>query len=422
MKKIVLVVFILLSSYIYSQTTEKIYSEKLKTEREIIVKLPASYESDPEKKYPLIFVLDSEFLFAPFEGNISYGNYWGDFPEVILVGINQNKKEERYDDSQFDLKGLPVDKGAEFFEFIAAELLPYLDKKYRIVPFKVIAGVDATAGFLNAFLYKDTFQFNAYISISPELAAGMEKRVADRLADIKEPVYYYQATADGDLKKIQKQVKELDQNIIASKNPLLNYKFDDFKGASHYSLITRAIPNALYQIFEVFQPITNTEYQGKIAPLKEGFVDYLNKKYETIESAYGIKMNVRLNDLKIIENAIQKNEAFNEYEQLAQITGQQFKEYMLYDYHMGMYWEKRKEYKKAINFYNNAFVKKEIAGLTKEIMINKATELKKLVPVKSKGLKGGKGKEVIEETPAEEPVTDTPKDAPTETPTEETKP
>jgi hypothetical protein len=33
------------------------------------------------------------------------------------------------------------------FEFIGGELLPTLKKKYRIAPFKIIAGHDTTAGF-----------------------------------------------------------------------------------------------------------------------------------------------------------------------------------------------------------------------------------------------------------------------------------
>ena len=246
-------------------------------------------------------------------------------PEVILVGIDQNKNNQRYDDSEFDkVSGLPSGKGAAFFEFIGEELLPHLQSKYRISPFKVIAGLDVTAGFINSFLYKEVPLFNGYISMSPDLASGMETRIAQRLASMKEPVFYYQATSDGDLKKFQKQIKTLDENIKTIKNELINYKFDDFKGIAHYGIAPNAIPSALYQIFTQYQAITSIEYQEKILPLKEGYVDYLNKKYEMIEKALGVKMKVRLSDMKAIEAAIKKNEAWHEYEQLAQISGQQY--------------------------------------------------------------------------------------------------
>lgn len=426
MKNIFLSFVLLISVHFFAQTTvDNFYSAKLDTKREITVKLPASYDANPDRYYPLILVLDGEYLFAPFEGTLSYGKYWDDIPEVILVGIGQNKNNERYDDSEFDANsGLPTGKGAAFFEFIGTELMPHLEKKYRVSPFRVIAGLDTTAGFLNAFLYKEIPLFNGFISMSPELATGMEKRVANRLGEMKSPIFYYQATSDGDLKKFQKQIKALDQNILAVKNPLVNYKFDDFKGLAHYGIAPNAIPSALYQIFAVYQPITSLEYQEKIVTLKEGYVDYLNKKYEAIEKSLGVKMKVRLSDMKAIETAIIKNEAWYEYEQLAQISGgPDYEKTMLYDYHMGMYWEKRNEFKKAMKFYQNSFVKKEIGELTKDFMMNKAEDLKSKMPKKDK-LKGGQAKdkkaeETLEETPAETPATDAP---PTDTPAPEETP
>lgn len=426
MKNIFLALSLLLSVTLFSQTTtETIHSTKLAADREITVKLPASYTANSEKKYSLVLVLDSEYLFAPFEGNLSFGNYWDDIPEVILVGINQNKKDERYDDSEFDpATGLPVNKGGKFFEFIGAELIPYLENKYRIAPFRIIAGLDSTAGLLNAFLYKDIPQFSAYISLSPELAKGMIERIPQRLAATKTPLFYYHATADGDLKKFQNQIRELDKNIAGVKNDFLNYKFDDFKNASHYSLVLNGIPNALYQIFSIYRPISSLEYQEKIVVLSDSHAKYLTDKYDVIEKSLGIKMNVRLNDFRAIEAAILKSEDYKGFEELAQISGQQYEKSMLYDYHMGMYFEKTNNLKRAIQSYQNAFMKEEIRELTKDMMLNKAEDLKKLIPVKAKGLKGGKAKEIIEdvpasETPTETPTTDTP---PTETPTEEKKP
>jgi predicted alpha/beta superfamily hydrolase len=82
-------------------------------------------------------------------------------------------------------------------------LLPYVEKKYRTLPFRMITGHDTTAGFLNFYLYKDNPIFNAYISLAPEMAPEMEKRLAERLAKITKPIFYYQATGEGDLKAIK---------------------------------------------------------------------------------------------------------------------------------------------------------------------------------------------------------------------------
>ena len=262
-------VFLLLlfSTFVFAQkTTQSFDSSKLGESREITIGLPASYEKNPTKKYPILILLDGDYLFDPFSGALNYGAYWDDLPEIIIVGISQNKKDERTDDSNYDLSnGLPTEKGAQFFEFIGGELLPYLEKKYRTAPFRIIAGHDTTAGYLNFFLYKEAPLFNAYISLSPELAPGMESRIPEKLSSLKQPVFYYQSTADGDVKKLREPIKMLDNNMKLVTNPLVNYKFDNFKDASHYSLVLYSIPNALYYFFDSYKPISSIEYTEKIA-------------------------------------------------------------------------------------------------------------------------------------------------------------
>lgn len=378
MKKIFLLTFTLFSLHLAAQkTVEEVQSKKLNGTRQIMISLPPSYEKEPDRKFPLLFLLDGEYLFDAFSGAISYANYWDDLPQVIIVGISQNANGERFIDSQFNPEtGVPEEGGAKFYDFIVSELMPALDKKYRIAPFKVIAGHDTTAGFLNFFLYKDNPLFNAYISLSPEFAPEMETRIADRLSFFQQPIFYYQATADGDLKKMSKRIQDLDQNIKAKPNPKLNYRFDDFKNASHYSLVLNAVPNALYQIFGAYQPISTTEFQDKIAVLPSGYVDYLKNKYAIIEKSLGIKMPIRINDFKAIEAAILKNKAFPEFQDLSDLAKKNYPKAMLSDYETGMFYEHTLEYKKAAKAYMNAFAKNEIGDLTKDMMLEKADEMK----------------------------------------------
>lgn len=378
MKRILFLVISLFSLQLTAQKTiEEVQSKRLNATRQIVVSLPPSYEKEPDRKFPLLFLLDGEYLVDAFSGALSYANYWDDLPQVIIVGINQNGKGERFLDSQFNREtGVPEESGAKFYDFLVTELIPGLEKKYRIAPFKVIAGHDVTAGFLNFFLYKDEPLFNAYISLSPELAPEMETRIADRLSFFKQPIFYYQATADGDLKKMSKKIQDLDQNIKAKPNPNLNYRFDDFKNATHYSLVLNAIPSALYQIFGAYQPISTTEFQEKIAVLPSGYVNYLKNKYEVIEKSLGIKMPIRINDFKAIEAAILKNRIFAEFQDLSDLAKKNYPKTMLADYESGMFYEHTLDYKKAAKAYMNAFAKNEIGDLTKDMMLEKADEMR----------------------------------------------
>ncbi|UOX35143.1 alpha/beta hydrolase [Flavobacterium sediminilitoris] len=377
MKIKLFLLFILITSFAFSQkTVETIQSKKLGEERSFTVSLPVNYEFDTDKKYPILVLLDGEYLLSPFEGIVKYGNYWDDLPEMIIVAVNQNYGETRFNDSEFDSNGLPSGKGASFFEFIGFELLPYLESKFRTQPFRIIAGHDTTAGFLNFYLYKDNPIFNGYISLAPEMAPEMEKRISERLAIIKKPLFYYQATGEGDIKEINDGAKALDNNINALQNKTFKYRFDEFKGASHYSLVAQAIPQALYFIFDGYQPISMVEFQEKIVTLDKGYTQYLIDKYTNLEQNLGLKIQPRLTDFKAIEAAILKNKAYLELQDLGKYADKQYPKTTLGTFHQALYYEKVGEYKKAIKEYRKAYTLTDIRELTKSYMLDRAESLK----------------------------------------------
>jgi predicted alpha/beta superfamily hydrolase len=378
MKKITLLIIITISCSGFAQKVrDSILSQKMKKYRHLSVSLPPSFNKDVKKTYPLLFLLDGDYLFDPFQGAMSYGNYWEDLPEAIIVGLDQNIENERVEDCTFDeTTGLPEGKGASFYEFIGSELIPFIQKKYRTFNFRIIAGHDVTAGFINFFLYKDVPLFNAYISLSPELPLEMENRVAERLKGFKQNIFYYQSSGDGDINKMKEKISALDENINALKSTTLNYKYDDFKDASHYSLVLYSIPSALYQFFASYQPISKSEFQEKIVTLPSGYVDYLKNKYEILDKALGIKMNIRLNDFKAIEAAILNNKAYGEFEKLAQLSNKMYPKSMLGDYHMALFYENTGDVKNAVKYYKSAFQLQAIGDLTKDMMLEKADELR----------------------------------------------
>ena len=384
MKKSLLFLLFIFSSPIFSQKIiDTIASKSLDEDREITISLPNSYENQPKQRFPILVLLDGDFLFDPFQGALSYGNYWDDLPEVIIIGITQNKNNERSADCTIDkTNGLPSEKGERFYEFIGLELIPYIEKKYRVAPFKMIAGLDTTASFLNYFLFKDTPIFDAYIAMSPEHPSGMEEQIPDRLAVINKPIFYYHSIGDGDSKKMRNRNIALDELAKKIEKNSLYYKFDDFKGASHYSLVLNSIPSALYHIFSAYQPISNSEYNDKIVGLPSGYVDYLTKKYEILEKSFSLKIPIRVNDFIAIEQAILKNKAYAEFNDLAQLAKKYYPKSMLADYEMGQMYEKMDENSKALKSYMAAYQREEIGDLTKDMLLDKMEELKAKLPKK----------------------------------------
>ena len=147
---------------------------------------------------------------------------------------------------------------------------------------------------------------------------------------------------------------ELDANVKAIPNPTFKYQNDTFKGASHYSLVAKAIPNAIYFIFDGYQPISMVEFQDKILKLDSGYTDYLIAKYEELEKKFGFKIKPRLSDFKAIEAAILKNKAYNELMPLSDFANKHYPKTTLGTYHEALYFEKTGNYKKAIKSYQKA--------------------------------------------------------------------
>ncbi len=355
---------------------EPFNSDKLGEERELKIQLPRGYSEDTDKTYPLFIVLDGDYMFEVVAGNVDYYSYWEDMPESIVVGINQ--LEKRSDDCMYSgQNSIPIETGAKFFEFIGSELLPYIQNKYRVGNFKVTVGHGETANFINYYLLKDKPLFQGYIVVSPELAPKMNSYLSNRLAKIESKICYYLATSNNDITSNNKDSEELNKSLSAIENEALDYNFDNFIGPSHYSVPAHAIPNALEDIFSIFQPISKDEYKEKILKLETSPVVYLEEKYQNIDDIFGIKKQILINDFKAIEACIEKKEEFQYYEELGKLARKEYSKTLLGNYYLARFYEETGEPKKAMKTYQSAFILDEIGGITKDIVIEKADAIKK---------------------------------------------
>jgi len=62
--------------------------------RQLKIQVPRNYEKNVDTMYPVIIVLDGDYLFEPVAGIADYYSYWDEMPDVIVVGINQSKTKD----------------------------------------------------------------------------------------------------------------------------------------------------------------------------------------------------------------------------------------------------------------------------------------------------------------------------------------
>ncbi|MFV8225541.1 alpha/beta hydrolase [Christiangramia aquimixticola] len=372
-----LIMAVLLSFSGFSQIKyESFSSQKLNESRQIKIQLPRNYEENTGKRYPVVIVLDGDYLFEPVAGMVDYYAYWEDIPEMIVVGVNQDGI--RTEDTAYgDENSLPAGKGAKFFEFIGMELLAQLDQKYRTANFRIIIGHDFTSNFINFYLLKKDPIFQGYINLSPDLAPDMASHITYALKTTESKKWFYMATGSDDIPVLRKDILSFDNQLKTIDNKLVTYHFDDFKNETHYSLVGKAIPSAIASMFEIYRPISTKDYnevllQTSISPTK-----YLVEKYSSIEELYGLKRKVSINDFLAVYRAIEKTRNWEQYKDLYKLAYDHYPRTMLGPFFEARYEEETGNPRKAMKIYQNAYGQEKIAFLDTDYMLAKADAIKK---------------------------------------------
>ena len=373
MKK-TLLLLVLFTNFLDAQVIyETVPSLNFTEPRQVKIQLPRNYESNKDKDYPVIVVLDADYLFEPVAGNVDYYSYWEDMPQAIVVGIMQ---PDRMADSQYDETNfLPVGQGKLFFDFIGSELFPWLSKKYRLAPFNLIIGHDATAGFANYFLMKNPPLFNAYVSLSPDLAPQMSERLTDILQRTDNKIFYYQATGSQDITPLRDATLALNTSLENIENTNINYYFDNLEEAAHYTLVGRGIPSALEQIFSIYRPITKKEFEDQVLNAESPYA-YLIEKYEIIENLFGMNDRIRINDFIAIAAALEKKSDWEGFEDLGKLARKEYPETVLGSYYLGKSYEGKGDTKKAMRTYESALVLKSAGDIDKDVLMARAQRIK----------------------------------------------
>lgn len=153
-------------------------------DHELVIVYPASYKTNPDKKYPVFYYLDAYWdtpLLSSTYGNLIFDN---EVPEFIMVGLSYpataNYDLERRIDYTFTATSPQSGKAAQFLQFIKQEVAPLIESQYRgDKNYRVLGGVSLGGLFTITSAYADPEYFSGYIAISP--AAEWDKQALSKL-------------------------------------------------------------------------------------------------------------------------------------------------------------------------------------------------------------------------------------------------
>ena len=156
--------------------------------RRAYIYLPASYEKEKDKRYPVMYMFDGHNVF--FDEDATFGKSWGmnkylveNKKEIIVVGIECNHEGNRrlieyspftYENSEH---GKMKCKGNVYLNWLVNTLKPYVDANYRTLTDRkntIIAG-SSMGGLMALYgvaVYNHIFQRGACLSPSLWVAPG----------------------------------------------------------------------------------------------------------------------------------------------------------------------------------------------------------------------------------------------------------
>ena len=366
-----------LDSLNVSKINDTIKSSFLNERRAIEIQLPRSYEADVMKKYPLILVMDGDYMFNLVSGSVDYLSFWGDIPENLVVGISQ--RDSRFDDSSNldPIDYTPISSTANFYDFLVNELIPFITKNYRVSNFRILVGHERTANFINFFLLKENPAIRGVVSISPRFTKNIDKYITEKLKGTQSKIIYTLSSSKKDFETIYGNVKDLSITLDSIENKNFMFKSLIFENENHYILPSVSVPNSIRSIYSLYSDIDKVEYDSIISKLDSSPIEYLQNKYELIKDFYEIDKTISINDFLAMEDYIESFEMYELYDDLSEIANEEYPETIVSSYYKGRFFEETGQFEKAMYTYKSAYILSEVKGFfTKDYLLQLADEIK----------------------------------------------
>ena len=170
-------------------------STVLGEDRIILVRTPAEYATN-KASYPVLYMTDGDGHMGHTASTIEFLTRNGRIPEMIVVGVTNTDRTRDLTPAKSTNKNaagelqFPTAGGANnFLKFFETELIPHIEKEYRVHPYRILAGHSFGGLFAIHAMISKPGLFNSYIAVSPSLQwenAEAFKRAEEFLKNQKE--------------------------------------------------------------------------------------------------------------------------------------------------------------------------------------------------------------------------------------------
>lgn len=242
-------------------------SSVLSEQRDLMVSLPESYQRDPTRRYPVLYVLDGSSHTTPTAESARLMARIGVTPEIIVVGLcasSENRARDYtppYMRADADEKNGPPGEANQFLRFLETELIPYIEQRYRTTSTRMLAGNSRGGLFVMYSLLERPDLFSARFAFSPALWRDDDRIVTELARSLKAravtPTFLYLSLGDGENAKMTRAFRKAVAVVRMSASPVFRWRADITRGADHGDNAVLSTPVALREYFKASHSLSS---------------------------------------------------------------------------------------------------------------------------------------------------------------------
>lgn len=275
-----------------------IHSKLLGEDRKIRIQVPSG--NDPYTAYPTLYLLDAEAQMNHVAGQVQYlSESYKIIPNMIVVGIDNTDRMRDLTPSHPDVG--PDGKmdtsarspfrntggGEKFLQFIKQELMPFVESRYKTVPYKILSGHSLGALMAVYCLLHHPDYFNAYLAISPSFQWDnmiVLKQAAKTSFEKEKNRLLFFSDANEDAAFHQNQLA-FDSLLHEKNSPWLRYKRTFYPEETHISEPVKAFYDGLRFIYpEWHLPYNSAAFRKTLNSV------VVKERYAQLSRIYGYKV------------------------------------------------------------------------------------------------------------------------------------
>ncbi len=233
----------------YTVKKNSLQSDILKQNRNLSIFLPEGYDTN-DTKFPVIYVLDGDRFCQHTVPTARFLFLNNKMPKAIIIGVSN--VDRNYD---FLPNSSQNGGGADnFIRFFRKELIPFIDKKYKTKPFRILVGYSLGGVFVMHTLLTDPDLFDAYLAIDPSLSyknGMMIENAQTELLKAKNWNKYIFISGREGVGMRDMGISSIDSLLRKSAPQALNWKVVPYINENHGSIPFKSVYDGFRFIFDV---------------------------------------------------------------------------------------------------------------------------------------------------------------------------